>query len=591
MPDRPAGPQGPARPHALPMGIVPSASTEAFFHVSSSYACPPSPPPCNPQMPARPHNVPAMPGMPLPDDLRDYDSKTRAVQAKTKAMAATAFAPARPSEEAGGNKHPFLVILSKQQALDIYSMRSPTTTNDTTLQAVAGKSSMVAEMYGVSPKTIRDIWNRKTWAQVTRGLWTQEEADEYALEQAQAKLPPAERQAIKAEMRKRRGRPPGSKDSRPRRRRVKGSDGSEHLGPSEGVMYVTIDGAVQVKPIPQAPKVSDIPEVPSRNVARPAISLSDFAPPAPQAAPAPAPALPVRPSAPAAMHSRPESEPMPEPGQYDDFFWTEENAEPGVADDEEEPECPHSGEDDSETRPKALMGPIGDDFFEQPCFRGLTAAEFAGLPGFGAGMSFAAPPSPLQQPLAPASGSRPLKKCKKEAGDDAHNQLLSIMASANNSRESSPALDWISWLPDGYEQQQTQQQQTQQPEAPKEPPQAVCAPAAATQEPCAPSCGWDDDSSGPAGPTPARLHTTAPGGTVCQLAESILCGMSSSFGDAMHGDHGDAFMSFLDEKRGRSPANDHGHGLHSHNAHHHHAIDVQNAEPGTTDSELWYFGA
>jgi hypothetical protein len=38
------------------------------------------------------------------------------------------------------------------------------------MQAVAGKSSMVAEMYGVSPKTIRDIWNRKTWAQVNLPL-------------------------------------------------------------------------------------------------------------------------------------------------------------------------------------------------------------------------------------------------------------------------------------------------------------------------------------------------------------------------------------------------------------------------------------
>jgi len=66
----------------------------------------------------------------------------------------------RPSSAAGGDSssgssHQFLVILSKQQAMDIYTMRSPDTTVDPDLKVVAGKSSMVAEMYGVSPKTVR----------------------------------------------------------------------------------------------------------------------------------------------------------------------------------------------------------------------------------------------------------------------------------------------------------------------------------------------------------------------------------------------------------------------------------------------------
>ncbi len=77
-------------------------------------------------------------------------------------------------------------------------------------------------------------------------MWTPEEVEDYNTEQAQAKLPPAEREALRDELKKRRGRPPGSKDSRPRRRRIKwGEDGSE-LTPTEGVMYVTIDGTVQV---------------------------------------------------------------------------------------------------------------------------------------------------------------------------------------------------------------------------------------------------------------------------------------------------------------------------------------------------------
>eukprot|EP00284_Hemiselmis_tepida_P009890 CAMPEP_0174927966 /NCGR_PEP_ID=MMETSP1355-20121228/22666_1 /TAXON_ID=464990 /ORGANISM="Hemiselmis tepida, Strain CCMP443" /LENGTH=598 /DNA_ID=CAMNT_0016174105 /DNA_START=290 /DNA_END=2082 /DNA_ORIENTATION=- len=159
-----------------------------------------------------------------------------------------------PSDPTGAGKHPFVVILSKQQATDIYMMRSPETTTDE-FKDVAGKSSMVAEMYRVSPKTIRDIWNRKTWTQVTRTSWTAEEAEEYAQEQALAKLPPSERAALKDDFKKRRGRPPGSKDTRPRRRRLKVGEKGEA---TEGVMYVTTEeGAVEVRPIPAAPSTSD----------------------------------------------------------------------------------------------------------------------------------------------------------------------------------------------------------------------------------------------------------------------------------------------------------------------------------------------
>ena len=63
-------------------------------------------------------------------------------------------------------KTPFLVILTADQARMIYSLRSESTTQSFELRSVAGKSSLVAELYGVSPKTIRDVWNRKTWTQV-----------------------------------------------------------------------------------------------------------------------------------------------------------------------------------------------------------------------------------------------------------------------------------------------------------------------------------------------------------------------------------------------------------------------------------------
>jgi hypothetical protein len=63
---------------------------------------------------------------------------------------------------------PFIVILTTDQARTIYRLRSASTAEGGSLsKSVAGKSSLVAEMFGVSPKTIRDVWNRKTWIQVS----------------------------------------------------------------------------------------------------------------------------------------------------------------------------------------------------------------------------------------------------------------------------------------------------------------------------------------------------------------------------------------------------------------------------------------
>ena len=61
---------------------------------------------------------------------------------------------------------PFLVILTAEQARTIYLLRSESTSEGISALSVAGKSSLVSEMFGVSPKTIRDVWNRKTWTQV-----------------------------------------------------------------------------------------------------------------------------------------------------------------------------------------------------------------------------------------------------------------------------------------------------------------------------------------------------------------------------------------------------------------------------------------
>ena len=51
-------------------------------------------------------------------------------------------------------------ILSEMQANDIYVLK----TSNPTLHI---SSSVTAQKYGVSPKTIRDIWNGRTWRHIT----------------------------------------------------------------------------------------------------------------------------------------------------------------------------------------------------------------------------------------------------------------------------------------------------------------------------------------------------------------------------------------------------------------------------------------
>eukprot|EP00286_Rhodomonas_abbreviata_P022782 CAMPEP_0181309110 /NCGR_PEP_ID=MMETSP1101-20121128/11839_1 /TAXON_ID=46948 /ORGANISM="Rhodomonas abbreviata, Strain Caron Lab Isolate" /LENGTH=320 /DNA_ID=CAMNT_0023415573 /DNA_START=37 /DNA_END=999 /DNA_ORIENTATION=- len=71
------------------------------------------------------------------------------------------------SNEAGGKRKPWRILLTGEQARDIY-MRRPGQENP-------GTSLSLAAEFGVSVKTIRDIWNRETWIRSTRSLWTPEE--------------------------------------------------------------------------------------------------------------------------------------------------------------------------------------------------------------------------------------------------------------------------------------------------------------------------------------------------------------------------------------------------------------------------------
>mmetsp|Transcript_29166 Transcript_29166/g.76545 ORF Transcript_29166/g.76545 Transcript_29166/m.76545 type:complete len:227 (+) Transcript_29166:170-850(+) len=87
-------------------------------------------------------------------------------------------------------------VLSKQQVLDIFVMRSKSTGAKRSVSACE-----IADVFGVSPKTIRDIWNERTWYQETLAV------DPFRI--------PDETRLMK-----RPGRPKGSRDSYQRQKKA-----------------------------------------------------------------------------------------------------------------------------------------------------------------------------------------------------------------------------------------------------------------------------------------------------------------------------------------------------------------------------------
>ena len=66
-------------------------------------------------------------------------------------------------------------ILSKKQAVEIFLLRSIGNTSPRSDACLYGRSSAVACKYRISPKAVRDIWNRRTWTVETRHLWIEDE--------------------------------------------------------------------------------------------------------------------------------------------------------------------------------------------------------------------------------------------------------------------------------------------------------------------------------------------------------------------------------------------------------------------------------
>jgi hypothetical protein len=68
------------------------------------------------------------------------------------------------------------VVLSEAIAVDIYKWKLTMEAERKSAESVnmRGRSSFIANIYDVSPKTVRDIWNHITWKYATAFLWPEE---------------------------------------------------------------------------------------------------------------------------------------------------------------------------------------------------------------------------------------------------------------------------------------------------------------------------------------------------------------------------------------------------------------------------------
>mmetsp|Transcript_40814 Transcript_40814/g.82247 ORF Transcript_40814/g.82247 Transcript_40814/m.82247 type:complete len:266 (+) Transcript_40814:25-822(+) len=70
--------------------------------------------------------------------------------------------------------------LTSEEAAEIYAMRPEVEKRSSLRRGCMAKSKLLAPRYGVSSKTVRDIWHGRTWVSATRHLWTKAEAAQRA---------------------------------------------------------------------------------------------------------------------------------------------------------------------------------------------------------------------------------------------------------------------------------------------------------------------------------------------------------------------------------------------------------------------------
>ena len=59
------------------------------------------------------------------------------------------------------------MILTELQAIEIFRIKQRNIEKTKGADSIRGLSKLVSKIYGVSARTIRDIWNQKTWAYAT----------------------------------------------------------------------------------------------------------------------------------------------------------------------------------------------------------------------------------------------------------------------------------------------------------------------------------------------------------------------------------------------------------------------------------------
>jgi len=106
--------------------------------------------------------------------------------------------------------------LTPDAVLAVFRVRPPRTASGVFIPSTAS-SRALAEKYNISDKTVRDIWNRKCWAKVTRPLWTDAETIAEGLQRASSPSSPSS--VVPAKTRAP-GRPKGAKDTVLRRKRL-----------------------------------------------------------------------------------------------------------------------------------------------------------------------------------------------------------------------------------------------------------------------------------------------------------------------------------------------------------------------------------
>lgn len=108
--------------------------------------------------------------------------------------------------------------LTEDQAREIYSLRPQAKLNKGA-SANFSYSRSLSSKYGVDARTLRDIWNRRTWVKATFDLWLPSEVEQYkeSFYEQYKNLPHANTGESDGPPLRIRGRPKGAKDSRPRK--------------------------------------------------------------------------------------------------------------------------------------------------------------------------------------------------------------------------------------------------------------------------------------------------------------------------------------------------------------------------------------